>query len=244
MKKYYLEIPESEKPAKDDMLTYGRPSVSAWIAAAAVAFAFFLLGGFIKTYHQLQTLREESRQEIRELRESVRRLQVGEGRQTARARQLRYLPQPLPPAERDSMPREGGRPPMIRADAIVAPSSPLSDMARAPTPGWASLDDQDDIDRWRVSVVGRRKPEESRQLAYPNGDACQVVSVLTARKRLMIEGGRDMGLSEGMRLELCRDGRWIGDLRVKDVYETLASCEVLLSTAPPEPGDSVRTVQQ
>ena len=39
---------------------YAKPPVSAWIAVASVALAVFVLGGFIKTYRQLESLREES----------------------------------------------------------------------------------------------------------------------------------------------------------------------------------------
>lgn len=86
--------PTREPEGEEELYTtYGRPSVSAWVAAASVAFAFFLLGGFIKTYRQLESLREESRREIAELRESVRRLQTVQPPQpTASRAQPRFTP--------------------------------------------------------------------------------------------------------------------------------------------------------
>ncbi|MCC8167665.1 MAG: hypothetical protein LIQ31_16380, partial [Planctomycetes bacterium] len=87
----------SDPDTDEDHFTYGRPSLPSWIAAAAVAFAFFLLGGFIKTYQQLEALKEESRREISELRESMRRLQA-QGQTAVRPTAPRLTP--LPPADR------------------------------------------------------------------------------------------------------------------------------------------------
>ncbi|MCD8351512.1 MAG: hypothetical protein LUC93_12970 [Planctomycetaceae bacterium] len=102
-----LPIPRrpTRDPEGDEELytTYGRPSVSAWVAAAAVAFAFFLLGGFIKTYRQLESLREESRREIAELRESVRRLQIVQPSQSTAGRtQPRFTPLPQAAGRRET----------------------------------------------------------------------------------------------------------------------------------------------
>lgn len=77
-----------------------------------------------------------------------------------------------------------------------------------------------------------------------NGGPAQVVSVSTAHKRIMVEGGRDLSLGEGERLELVRDGRWIADLRVVDVFDYQSSCEVLHATIAPIPGDTVRRPPQ
>lgn len=233
MRKRLRELPEPVK--EEPIVTYGRPSVSAWVAAAAVAFAFFVLGGFIKTYGQLEDLREESRREINDLRDSVRILQ---SRLALNAQEMRpvaqgYRVQPLPPARRDRRVRQDGweEPPVQQ---------------RMPDPGLAAgFDRYDEPAESRPRVqFGRSSNEESRQLLSVSGTPCQVVSVSGVNKRLMIEGGRDVALAEGARLELCRDGRWIGDLRVLDVFANQSSCEVLHATLAPEPGDTVRRAQR
>ncbi len=77
-------------------------------------------------------------------------------------------------------------------------------------------------------------------LKTASGAESQVVSVSAANRRIMIEGGRDVDLVEGARLELCRDGRWIADLRVQDVFGNQSLCEVLHATVTPQPGDTIR----
>jgi hypothetical protein len=234
MRKRLRELPELEK--EEPIVTYGRPSVSSWVAAAAVAFAFFVLGGFIKTYGQLENLREESRREIGDLRDSVRQLHaqlaLGGGREMRPVAQG-YRIQPLPPARRDRLPRQDG----WEAPSVLQrmPDSGL-------TSGFDSYDEQNES-KPRVQF-GRSSNEESRQIIGVSGTPCQVVSVSGVNKRVMIEGGRDVSLIEGMRLELCRDGRWIGDLRVLDVFDNQSSCEVLHTTLAPEPGDTIRRTQR
>ncbi len=233
MRKRLRELPE---PAKEEpIVTYGRPSVSSWVAAAAVAFAFFVLGGFIKTYDQLEDLRAESRQEINDLRDSVRVLQsqLASGGREARPMAQGYRVQPLPPARRDRLAQRDEWEP-----------APLQ--RRSPDPGLiADFDSYEEQPAPKPRVqFGRVSNEESRQLLGVSGTPCQVVSVSSANKRIMIEGGRDVSLVEGARLELCRDGRWIGDLRVVDVFANQSSCEVLHSTLAPEPGDTVRRAQR
>lgn len=227
MKKRYRE--EQEEEAEPPVITYGRPSTSSWVAAGAVAFAFFMLGGFIKTYVQLEELREESRREINWLHDSIRRL---EAEMTAAGRQMEtpppaYRVQPLPPARRER--QEYRREP--------------EPMREPPPPEFGEYADEAEPVRPRVQF-GRRSAEESRQIIAGTGAPSQVVSVSGANKRLMIEGGRDIGMSEGLRLELCRDGRWIGDVRILDVFDNQSSCEVLHTTVEPLPGDTVRRVQR
>ncbi|MCD8138839.1 MAG: hypothetical protein LUE17_03510 [Planctomycetaceae bacterium] len=244
--------PTREPEGEEELYTtYGRPSVSAWVAAAAVAFAFFLLGGFIKTYRQLESLREESRREIAELRESVRRLQTV---------------QPPPPAVSRSQPRftplaqAAGRRetdnPGFSQSLQPTPSSSMMSAASAAsslrpagreTPRLleeAMLSEYGDGQERPRYQVGRRGSGDNGQLLSATGGPAQVVSVSTAHKRIMVEGGRDLSLGEGERLELVRDGRWIADLRVVDVFDYQSSCEVLHATIAPIPGDTVRRPPQ
>lgn len=233
---------EPERERGEPLVTYGRPSVSSWVAAAAVAFAFFVLGGFIKTYRQLEDLQEESRREIDNLEDSVRMLRSRLETGMAEAPQS-YRVQPLPPPRRSERDVQNDRD--IRNDrASALPAG----APRMPDPGLLSEFERygaaEEADfRPRVQF-GRRSNEASRQLLTSSGTPCQVVSVSGVNKRLMIEGGRDVSLAEGARLELCRDGRWIGDLRVVDVFDNQSSCEVLHVTAAPEPGDTVRLPQR
>ncbi len=222
-------LPGKRDAAFDSHFPPSRPSVSAWVAAASVAFAVFLLGGFVKTYRQLEQLQEESRREIAELRESVRRLQ---GRIAA-------APAPAPPRSR--LPsigeavrggRDPGEPP-AEARGRLRPGG-------ADDPAAVSSLDGEEQNGIRYQWGRTSGARQSRMLSTTGGSPSQVVSVSGANRRVMIEGGRDIGLTEGSRLELIRGGRWIADLRVQDVFGNQSSCEVLHATQTPLPGDTVR----
>ncbi len=261
----------SDPDTDEDHFTYGRPSLPSWIAAAAVAFAFFLLGGFIKTYQQLEALKEESRREISELRESMRRLQA-QGQTAVRQPVPRLTP--LPPAERRDVrqyydytrqsyqeqpvtrpPLPTPSPPPALAGATGQRGGALSSgpvgagTTARPRDFGAVVPDllgatDDDRDRPRYQI-GRRSPDDgSGILTTLSGGSCQVVSVSTTHNRIMVEGGRDVGLTEGARLELVRNGRWIADLRILDVFDNQTACEVLHATQQPQPGDIVRRPPQ
>lgn len=273
MRRPHLDNRDSRQPDRDEDLyaTYGRPSVSAWVAAAAVAFAFFLLGGFIKTYRQLEGLREESRREIAELRDSVRRLQTHPPSQTTVPRtssRITPLPQairrerspevaPVTPAPVVPMaqtvvpafsPQLQPTPSSSMASVALASREPPRTPVRTEMPGLLEeamlYEYQENQPKRPRYQVGRKGDGETGQLLSPSGGACQVVSVSNAQKRIMVEGGRDVRLDEGERLELVRDGRWIADLRVVDVFDNQSSCEVLHATLSPEPGDTIRRPPQ
>ncbi|MCD7897394.1 MAG: hypothetical protein LUG50_12085 [Planctomycetaceae bacterium] len=256
----------SDPDTDEEHLTYGRPSLPSWIAAAAVAFAFFLLGGFIKTYQQLEALKVESRREISELREAMRRLQAQS--QTAVRQPMSRLV-PLPPAERrDSRgyydyTRQAYQDAPVSRPPLPTPASSPPSVAGAAGPSGAgtggpavrprdfaavrpdllgATDDERDRPRYQI---GRRSPDDgSGILTTLAGGSCQVVSVSTTHNRIMVEGGRDIGLAEGARLELVRNGRWIADLRILDVFDNQSACEVLHATQQPQPGDIVRRPPQ
>lgn len=209
-----------------DDFPYRRPAISSWIAAAAVAFAFFTLGGFIKTYRQLEALREESRQEIEELRRNVKRLQA-QPSAPAPARRPAFEVDRLP----DVAPRRNAA--TRRPDAGGEGGSPLRPARAAPDLSRMAALDKETEKRGVNVVFGNRNPDGG----IP--EASQVISV-SAPKTLMVEGGRDLGRRERDRLALYRDGNWIADIRVVEVFDTMSSCEILLSTSPPQPGDSAR----
>lgn len=251
MRKRYYELPEPEReePPPD---TYVRPSTSAWVATASVIFAIFILGGFIKTYRQLEEVQEASRQEIDELRDELRRLQsqFAAGERQTRQQVQGYRVQPLPPARRDRRASQDyWEPPVERTNP--PPTQQRGPLRPEGAPRARVFDELSDFSEYeepeqrkpRVQF-GRRSAEESRQLLSISGTPCQVISVSSSTRRLMIEAGRDMGLVEGGRLELARDGRYIGELRILDVYDTQSSCEVLHSTEDPRPGDTVRRAQR
>ncbi len=275
MQPYRKPTREPEEDPEDRHFTYGRPSAPAWIAAAAVAFAFFLLGGFIKTYRQLDALRAESRQEIADLREAVRRLQAQSTstvpvRPSAPLSQLEPLPsaplrqqRPARPARLDQnrdlrqagrpearfpsaeapFPRQRNNPAPLRS-AIAPPPASAAELVLRNLPagiGFASEGETAGEDVRQMSPPARNgKPAAADLPPAPGGGGYQVVSISNAQKRVMVEGGRDLGLGEGTRLELTRDGRWIADLRVVDVFANQSSCEVLQASLNPEPGDTIR----
>lgn len=242
---------EYRRDESGDPFPYERPHLSAWIAAVAVAFSFFLLGGFIKTYRQLDALREESRKEIQELRDMIKKLQPQAGAAASRQSTpwMTHLPQPS--MSQPSMPQPAGAPrqtPRIEESAAAVERRP--EALRPPETPRLPAADSEAGDTKLTYEWGWKSKSASPDAASGGlkagvrpggaGSLSQVISVASAQKKLMVEGGRNIGLEDGGRLELARGGRWIGDLRVLEVYDNMASCEVLHSILPPQPGDSVR----
>lgn len=213
-----------------DDFPYRRPAVASWIAAVAVAFAFFALGGFIKTYRQLESLREESRREIDELRQNIKRLQTSQTTQPVSRAPRRNL-ETLPDVA--NLPRTRTMPERARRSTLRPESAPV-DLSRFT----AAQDEANARSRLNMEIGNKSNadPLAARQL--------QVISVSAPNRMVMVEGGRDVGRSERARLALYRAGTWIADLRVTEVFDNMASCEIVHSNTPPEPGDSVRSTSQ
>ncbi|MDR2392257.1 MAG: hypothetical protein LBE84_11340 [Planctomycetota bacterium] len=204
----------------EEYFAYGRPSPSAWIAAGAVAFALFTLGGFIKTYRQLETLREESRREIREFRAALDALrgQESPSRTASPAKRM-----PLPPAARRD---RGPIPPGKSQENAFAPIIPSPERA-----------DVSVLESGREYFGG----EFVRKAAPVAAAEPRRFSVTSAsRKRVMVEGGREDGFMNGSRLEISRGGRWIADVRIIELFDSMAACEILHVAQPPRPGDVAR----
>ena len=213
-----------------DEFDYSRPSLSAWVAVGAAAVAVFMAGGLVKTYRQLEEVREENRKEIQELRQTVRTLresgQVVVPNSGTRGRPPRT--QPLPGTSRPT----GARP---RSDAAAArPIRPPSAGAE-PIPSLPDTQSGEDKGGTKVSF-GRKSPEDPYAALRAN---LQVISVSNDHKRVIIEGGRNIEIAEGARLKITRAGAWIGDLRVLDVYADQSACEIIHATRQPAPGDKV-----
>lgn len=210
-------------PEADDPFPYDRPHISSWVATAAVAFAIFVLGGFVKTYAQLETLRRESQREIRELRTMIEHLNTAAsaaGKNAPRARSVRGVL--LPRANRP----EQSRPPAAAPSPPPLPEAPPRQAVPLPPP----LPDLEERRGGITYEIGRRSQPQARR------EQQQIIAV-GAHKRVIVEGGRDIGMEEGGRLELSRDGRWIGDLRIAEVHDSMSVCEVVHSTQAPRPGD-------
>ncbi|MCC8190758.1 MAG: hypothetical protein LIP77_09010 [Planctomycetes bacterium] len=207
-----LPTPHGPDHREADEFAFGRPPVSAWVAALSVAIMLFIAGGFIKTYQRLEAMREEHRREISDLREAVRRLQAAAGARPA------STIQPLPDAPRSSLrpDPEGPIPPATTTAASVARSGlPVNP-------------------RSRTALARRGGPDD------PAEPQRQVVALAPTRRRVLIEGGRDRDTATGARLRLYRNGIWIGDLRVEDVYDNQSSCEVIHALHDPVIGDVAR----
>ncbi len=230
----------------EDLMPYRRPSVAAWVAVVAVAFAVFTLGGFIKTYLQLEQLRDESRREIGELRAQLDTLRLSYRIVASpSARAPSSLTRPLPEPTVRTADRRARAAERAGSASLRSPLDPAKVMAEAED---LCLTDGEGEKSNRVTYTfGRSSTAPAETLALGDDFKSpapafrgEVVAVNNAQKRLMTEGGRDVGLELGARLELSRQGRWIGDLRVLEVFDSMSACEVLHSTQPPEPGDTVR----
>lgn len=230
---------------------YRKPSTSAVVAAVAVAFAVFVLGGFIKTYRQLENLKVESKREIQQLRESVallrknpagqsqaRRTGDERGRTPSRASTARRASTPTPDPARSDFPNLDT---MVSDELLACDDNPTP--ARGPrinaSSGISGL----------IAMDGRQSSPDAafdvravapRAAAASEPKRIHVITVNNSQKRLMVEGGRDHGFAEGSRLELSRGGSWIGDLRVVEVFDNISACEFVHCKQTPEPGDLVR----
>lgn len=220
---------------------YGRPTTAAWVAAVSVAFAVFILGGFIKTYRQLESIKTEAKRDIQELRDALDALRNNPSASdsAARARQQPRVAEqrPLEPPEANpaSVPAASGTEERFAAGAWNAEAEDGGGRRREPlfttASGMSSFIPAD-----------KRKPSGAAPAAAKPSEAgrIKVIAVNSGQKKIMVEGGRDLGIAEGGRLEMSRSGRWIGDLRVVAVFDNISACEVLHCTTPPEPGDLVR----
>lgn len=219
-------ICEYREPEPDDSFFYNRPSMSALVAVVAVGFAFFCVGGLIKTYRQLETVREENRREIQELRLVIKRLETSTGR-----------PVPLrpPPEARSVPPPRASRQPQVRTRGGESAVMGTADSPEALHGLINSEAAADEEKSWITYEFGRRSPDADAQRRQ-----LRVTQVAESRKTVMVDGGRDSELVEGTRLELSRNGVWTADLRVQNVFDNMAACEVVLSKSPPEIGDLVR----
>ncbi len=215
---------EDETESFDLGKSYGKPSRAALIAGVAVALAVFMFGAFIKTYKQLDLVRNEAKSETAVLKQEIEDLRQCITRGDTQ----------LPP------------PATARRDNVIPPRAlPLQEQAEAPLPenqsrtptisaasGLSAFLSSKSKD---AEPVSRQQVEENR---------IRVIAVNSGQKELMVEAGRDKGIAEGGRLELSRSGRWIGDLRVVAVFDNISACEVLHCTILPEPGDVVRVPMQ
>lgn len=227
---------EYREPENNDLMTYGKPPVSAWIAVAAVAFSFIVLGGFIHTYRQLEQLRKESRREIEKLRQTTGRLQsqldsarighrqAGNGAAPAQAGQWR-----------EPGPEHGFGAAPERPDGLSLGSGNGWD-SEADTP----IGDRSGPESGRVKArFGRSSADEGLAPLWDN-DPCRVVSVDMEQKRLIIDGGRDRMLREGMGVELSRGQSYIAEARILAVHANQSVCEIGVARADPAPEDLVR----
>ncbi|MCL2000926.1 MAG: hypothetical protein FWG74_05790, partial [Planctomycetes bacterium] len=174
-------MPDYRRTEDEEHFSYGRPTGSAWIAAVAVAFAVFILGGFIKTYRQLEIVKEESRREIRELRQildSFRAYDMNPS-QPAGARMPR-LPQTL----RQTYPR-GAEPSSVRRTT-------LSDAIQTTTPSSRTLLPEIELERQGITYEFGRKSNPEPRGETVRREQIQVVSVAGPQRRLLVEGGRDI----------------------------------------------------
>lgn len=223
-------MPDRDHDISSDYLTYGRPSTASWVAAAAVAIAVFVLGGFIKTSRQMEALvneRNELRREKAELERELNALRHAPPPATSR--------QPPPARTRRSQDQNPGR-----------QASRAEDNRAGVRSGIPEIDEP----AKRVTYsIGRTTKSSGlagaeAELSASGADGAIRSSVrrqiiIAGKKVLMIEGGLDIGFREDMRLELRRDGKWIGELRVVEAYATMSACEILHAAHPPEPGDVV-----
>lgn len=232
---------EYREPENRDVMSYGKPSVSAWIAVAAVAFSFIVLGGFVHTYRQLEQLRNESRREIDKLRQTTGRLQsqLDSARLSQRRAGNGAAPAPSAMRRREREPEDA-------YDGAYPMPERLDGPGRSPGNGWNSdigvllAGERTEPEPGRVKArFGRRSADEGLEPMW-EGDPCRVVSVDMEQKRLIIDGGRDRMLREGMGVELSRGQSYIAEARILAVHANQSVCEIGVARSDPAPDDLVR----
>lgn len=224
-------MPERETKEFEEYFPYRKPSPSAWVAAVSVAFAFFALGGFFRTYLALEATREElahARQENETLKNEARR--------------LRSLPvHAFPSAPPAAYGRTRALPPAARIDGRSPTESRAYDRRDGAAP-YRSGPPPAAWDEGAVTAppaVSVAPPSARTDNRLVRGE-CRVVAVDYAGKRLHIDGGRDSGVRAGEILETHRSGERQAELRVVQVFDAMSVCEFVALKAGPVPGDRVR----
>ena len=225
----------------DHFFTYGRPSVSSWIAAAAVAFAVFVLGGFIKTYRQLEkahqqlektdkqliTLREESRREIRQLRTMLENLGTSNSTMdgyVGRSGSSRMRNEPGLGARHQE---EGYRQTPASRSTAANSNSSLRYLAGL-----------EDTRPGLTFELGRRSDLSGQPQSHLM--PLRVHTRSNDSRQIMIDGGTEAGIEKNAGLEVFRDGRWVAELRVLEAFDTHSVCEITHAVSPPQQGDLIR----
>ena len=236
---------ENEEPEKEAYFTYGRPSMSAWIAGVAVACSFFLLGGFIKTFFQL----EDSRRSIALLKERVHKLETqleapksGQQQRRPRSRRDRSPPLAVNPGLRPPAPAYDAGPRVDWRDDEPADPEPRAGAL-------ATLPEFPESRPGKISVSFGNTSGDGSALSPLIRGECKVVAVdrRTDREYVTIDCGYDDFESLGKdrnnrRLELSRDGAYIAEVNVLEVFAKQAVCEVVFkkNDQGPLPDDTVR----
>lgn len=251
-----LGMREQDERHFDDSFPYRRPSLAAYVAVATAMFAFIVLGGFIKTYRQLDMTRSELAQTRREneaLKDALRRSK-SQRRNAYSVRpdqSYQYEPlRPLPSAVRE--PELSPPDPRSRArDAGTARSALRPDPGfhydepsglaarRAPPPVQERPPPLFSEDAPVSTPVYGRAPHTVGGPLRPAETDRRIVAVDYVRKQLVVDGGRDVGATEGELLAAYRGREHLADLRITEVYDSMARCEFQQFGAEPVPGDLV-----
>lgn len=232
---------ERDQQEFEEYFPYRRLSQSALVAVVSAIFAIFVLGGLVKTYLQLDATRTELAQMRREneaLKDAVRRTRARSRPAYASAPEYYERVRPLPSAPRDfeqSLP--GLRGPLREIDAGRSPQRSALAVRRPPPyvePPTRILPEDAAVS---LPVYG---PASRNSGEGPAEGGRKIVAVDYARKQLVVDGGRNVGVREGELLAVYRGRELLADLRVTEVYESMARCEFRHYAVEPVPGDLVR----
>ncbi|MDR1612317.1 MAG: hypothetical protein LBT97_05975 [Planctomycetota bacterium] len=218
---------------------YGSPTTAAWIAFIAVAVMLFVVGGYIKSYREFDAYKAKSRIQILKLNQELKDLRTA-------TRERTHERPPAAARSEEPHPEITDLTPSIRRNNHALSSPPT------PPPAVNAPSGADDIPEGRQQSSRPGITAESglsilfaggrKEIAAADQQArIEIKAMDKDLKRVIVTGGRNRGFSEGRRLELSRNGRWIGDIRVVAISDVLSMCEILHYIARPEPGDAVRS---
>ncbi|MFH0911532.1 MAG: hypothetical protein V1918_08535 [Planctomycetota bacterium] len=123
----------------------------------------------------------------------------------------------------------------------VAPTAAAAIPAEKPSPASLAQPSQNPPDRAEAAsspTEGEKPSPEPTLIAaepaaplFPAGaqGKGRVLSVDPRQMRVMLSIGADQGLTRGQRYLLCRNGGYVGEVRVRDVYADMSACEILFN---------------
>ena len=228
------------KYADEDLSDYYRkPSASAWAAAISAAAAIFVLGGFIKIQQVTEKNNQEIRRELVEMRKNMDDFR--EKLDNLRDANILSMSM-LSGQQRKELPYPDKISEKIEKKSGNLEKKPEQSLFSQTGNEKIQINNQIFPENYAVPAAGAVFYPDYKQ-QFQTSTIIRPDHVITAvtpdQTRVMIKGGRDMGLIEGQKLNFSRSGRWLGELQAVTISDNVAICDVLKSSESPRIDDIV-----